>query len=142
MKRLNNFTRRSILALLAGLVLTLAFGAQSAQAQSYLQAFVDCVERERDSSGAFTDNYIAHFGYTNDTTVTYTLPYTSGNNFYSPDTNPKSDPPTTFSPGVHRRVVSVTVPISSNQTWFLGTSFAIASFSEKNFAATAGRTRA
>ena len=138
MKKFNDFTRRTVSALFAGLVLTLVFGAQSAQAQSYLQAFVDCVERERDSSGAFTDNYIVHFGYTNDTTNTYTLPYTSGNNFYSPDTNPKSNPPTIFSPGVHRRVVSVTVPIGSNQTWFLGTSFVIASFSEKNFCGESG----
>ncbi len=128
MKRLNNLTRRSILALLAGLVLTLAFGAQSAQAQQLLQPFVECVERERDSGGALTGNYTVYFGYTGINTEPITLPYRSGNNFFSPDVT-VLNPPTVFFPGVHRRVVAVTLPISSNITWFLGTDFTIGGFS-------------
>ncbi len=137
MKRLNKLMRRSVSAIFAVLILTFVFGAATTRAQTPLQPFVECVERERGDDGAFTGNYTVYFSYTSILADTITLPYNSSNNFYSPNI-PILNPPTVFFPGVHRRVVAVTLPIDSNITWFLGTSFTIGSFSKNNLCSDSG----
>lgn len=128
MKQLNNKSTRGIFTA-AIFTLLIIFGATTARAQlTILQPFMDCYERERDSSGAFTDNNIIYYGYTNTTTTTYTLPYRTANNFFSPNIDVQN-PPTVFSPGTHRRVVAVTLPVGLGMSWFLGTSFVVANFS-------------
>ncbi len=128
MKRLNKLTRRSILTLLVGLFLTILFGAQAARAQN-IQPYVDCVERERDNSGALTGKYIAHFGYFNYATISTFIPRGLATNSMSPVRNPPNQPET-FPTGLNPRAVSVTLDMGVSETWRLTSYSVTASFAE------------
>lgn len=109
---------RNIIA--AAFLLLIFGGGQTARAQATLDPFVDCMERERDASGAFTGRYTIYYGYRSEFTITITLRYGSANNFFSPNDLELLNQPNNFAPGVHHRVVSVTAPLNSGVTWFLG----------------------
>ena len=128
MNTILSIARRTILALLATLTLTILFGAgTTTRAQEFLQPFVDCVEREYNQSGAATGKYIAYFGYNSTNANEFFIDSDSPNNYFFP----VADVPgalSTFYPGVHPRVAAVVVSIGEDETWFLGSSLATASF--------------
>ncbi len=101
-----------------GLIVFACFAAVRAQ---NIQPFVDCIERERDNSGALTGKYVAHFGYINYGTTAVFIPLNSAGNFLTPGRNPPNQP-STFMPGVHPRILSVTLDASvATETWRLST---------------------
>lgn len=97
----------------------------SAQAQTGLVPFVDCIERGFDSDGELSNNYTVYFGYSSTNRITLIIPPDSPNNFFTP-TEP-SNKPNRFEPGVHHRVTALTLTPGDAQTWFLGNSSAVAS---------------
>lgn len=111
----SNACRRAPL-LFTALTLMLAFGAATS-AQAQVRPFVDCVERVDDS------NYRAYFGYVNTNSTAVTLFTDTPRNFFTPIPDAPGQPEV-FAPGVHRRVVAVVLPLNTNETWFLGESFA------------------
>lgn len=136
MKQTNNFTRWTM-AMLAVLVLTVAFGAQSARAQYRgVIPFVDCVEREF-SGGAATGNYIAYFGYTSDESAPVLYFPGGANNYFYPDDHARPQV-STFYLGTHPRVVSIVVPIGTEETWYVGAGDATASFQASKFCGSDG----
>lgn len=104
--------------MLAILITMLICGASTTRAQELLP-FVDCVERERDGSGNLTGKFVAHFGYIN--FAPFTLPVTrnTAGNLFAPRNPPNQ--PDTFLPGVHPRVVSVTLEPGASASWQLST---------------------
>ena len=82
MKHLNKLTRRTISALFAVLIITLVFGAATAQAQ--IHPFLDCVERERDVNGAYTGKYNVYFGYSSKYDSMVVFFRGGGNNHFFP----------------------------------------------------------
>ena len=135
MKTIISTLRRTVPALFAALTLTILFGAQTARAQvqfASVSPILDCVERERDGSGAETGNYIAYFGYTSPISSPIILRAGGPNNFFfvspSGDEPPGENSISTFYLGVHPRVVSVKAPIGSEIYWELGVGSARAIF--------------
>ena len=121
MKRFNDFTRRSISALLTVLALTIIFSA--ARAQTVIQQ-VTCVAPDPTDA----TRYIAYFGYTNTSSETQFIPSGTSRNFYYPLTT-RPDAPSTFYPGIHRKVNNVSgIPRTVNETWELDGVRVVASF--------------
>lgn len=125
MKQPTSSARNTRSLLILGFLLFACFTPARAQ----IQPFVDCVERETDGSGAYTNNYIAYFGYNSTTTATVNFSYNSPNNYFSPAVTP-ANPPTVFFPGVHPRGVAVLVPVDFGETWRLDGSSATGNISK------------
>lgn len=111
MKHLKTITRRTTLALLKTLTLTIIFGA-AALAQN-ITPHVTCVEPDPNDS----TRYNAYFGYTSAESNPVFVPSGSTDNFFAP-----ASPETAteyFLPGIHRKIVKVGLRRTSVEAWHL-----------------------
>jgi Ca2+-binding RTX toxin-like protein len=103
---------RAAVALAAGAVLASGAGTAAAAQGDGLTPFVDCVTRH--ANGSWT----AVLGYENTGRTTVTVPG-GARNKVTPD-KAATAVPTTFTPGRHRGVFSVTVSKGAGVVWHLG----------------------